>query len=636
MASKLSPRLQMLLDTSPDRLRAVDGLKRYAVDATTDQPRFNVIVEHDGDAAALVTAGLVLRSRTAGRFATGTATAEAIRRIEALPTVRSITAPHRVDPELNVAVPAIRADRAQRDGVGGTGALAGIIDVGINWRHPDFRNPDGTTRILAIWDQTLTPANGEAPPANFTYGVEYTSAMINAALLTSNPPVPIRTTDGPSGHGTHVAGIAAGNGRALGDTSGHRNFSGVSPLSRLIVVRLRAGASFEDDVIDGVNYLAEKSSALGRPLAINMSFGKKLGPHDGRSHFERQIDAVLERALPGFVIIKSAGNEASAGHHIQATIDTHLASVVPVDLAAGEKHVEIELWYARDDRLDVTVLDPTGKESVTVAAGGNDSKIFASGDQLTIRSTIGEAETGDNLVTIILSRLGATPQATWMVLPQAQSLLPIRVDGWLEGNTPATRFLGAHVSRYGTITEPGNAKRIITVGAYVTKTTGYGVGIGSIADFSSRGPTRDGRTKPDVTAPGDYIDAPNAAYDPQAPGTVSPYVGMSGTSMAAPMITGSATLLLEADPRLLQATAKSLLEATATADAETGTVPNTIWGYGKVDTAAAVSMAREQTAASLPPPPVVQPQPAAPLGEGWPGTPATTARPVPAIGRKVA
>jgi len=603
MPSKLSSRLQMLLETPVDRLRALTEQQRYAIDHTSDQPRFAVIVKYDGDTDALETAGLVMRSPPVGGFATGFATPEAIRKLAALDGVTSISAPLRIKPELNVAVPEIAADLVQINGIGGAGVLVGVIDYGIDWRHPDFRNPNGTTRILAIWDQPLNAQPGESTPANFTFGVEYTSSQINAALLTDNAPVDIRTTDDPlSPHGTHVTGCAAGNGSASQQMVPVANYSGVAPESRILFVRLgRAGGVFETEVIDAIGYLAEKSAGLGRPIAINMSFGNKLGPHDGTSPFEQAIDTILARAVPGLILVKSAGNEGAAAHHVSTTVDTNVATVIPVELALAEKHAEIEFWYPRAERVTVTVTDQGAVEKLTVAPGGSDTKLFPSGDRLSIRSTIGELGTNDNLITIVISRLIVQPLATWSISLQTLTLLPVRVDGYLEGTKYRTRFRGPAVTSAGTITEPGNANLIITVGAYITKGTGYDVGKGDLADFSSRGPTRDGRQKPDVAAPGEYIVSTNGAYVPPVLDGTLPYKRMSGTSMAAPMVTGTAALILTAAPTTLQMTLRSYLRESARSDGQTGEVPNNRWGYGKVDALGAVATAREHQPQPSPP-----------------------------------
>lgn len=592
MPSKLSSRLQMLLDTPPDRSRALADRRRDAIDHSSDQPRFAVIVKYDGDIAALEAAGLVLRSRPVGGFATGYATADAIRRLEALDSVESISAPRRVMPELNVAVPAIEADRAQRSGIGGANVLVGVIDYGLNWQHPDFCNPDGTTRILAIWDHTLTAQPGEATPVNFTFGVEYTSTQINAALLTNNPPVQIRTTDDPlHSHGTPVTGAAAGNGRISPQMVPAGNYSGVAPDSRIIFVRLGGSHGvFDTHVIDAIKYLAEKSAGLGRPIAINLGFGSKLGPHNGTSPFEQAIDGVLAQGIPGLILVTSAGNEAAAAHHVSATVNTNVATVVPVQLAPGENETEIEFWYPRAERVTVTVTDQDATQKLTIAPGASGTKDFPSGDRLVITSTIGELGTNDNLITIVISRPAGRPLATWSITLQATTSLPVRVDGYLDGSKPQTRFLGPAVTSSGTITEPGNARRIITVGAYITKSTGHG--IGTLADYSGRGPTRDGRQKPDVAAPGEYVDSANGAYIPPAAQGTPPYIGVSGTSMAAAMVTGTAALVLTAYRPALQATVRSLLQDTARTDAQTGDTPNNSWGYGKVDAFAAVTAAR--------------------------------------------
>jgi subtilisin family serine protease len=200
----------------------------------------------------------------------------------------------------------------------GAGVIVAILDSGIDWKHADFRNADGTTRILAIWDQTITDAS-HPPPAGFTFGAFYSRTDIDAALGSS----PDLMTDDGYGHGTHVAGSAAGNGLGTGNGVPAGTFAGVAPGADLLIVRLfddQGGFCLECDLTAGVQFIQGIAAAEGKPWVGNMSLGADFGAHDGTDPDELAIDAAVGPGRSGAQLAIAAGNSGNSRLHWQGTL----------------------------------------------------------------------------------------------------------------------------------------------------------------------------------------------------------------------------------------------------------------------------------------------------------------------------
>jgi len=200
----------------------------------------------------------------------------------------------------------------------GSGVLVCIIDSGIDWEHEDFRDPDDPTqsRILFIWDQTISPQAGETSPTaeGFVYGVEYTNVQIEDEIngITSGF---VREQD-ILGHGTHVAGIAAGNGASLSNVK----YKGMAPEAELVVVKSGNGSFPMNRIIDGLIYANKKAESLGRPLVVNLSLGSDYGPHDGTNALDQAIDNFCSSGS-GRAVAVSAGNSGDDEIHLSGSID---------------------------------------------------------------------------------------------------------------------------------------------------------------------------------------------------------------------------------------------------------------------------------------------------------------------------
>jgi subtilisin family serine protease len=491
--------------------------------------------------------------------------------------------------ELDLAVVDSRANLVHTGPPGhrGTGVIVGIVDSGIDWTHDCFRRADGTTRILSIWDQFLTPQAGESNPPGFSYGVEYTRAQIDAALAgTGN----VRHTDGDTqvGHGTHVAGIAAGDGSAAGGPGNPPagTFVGVAPEADIIVVANQGGNPGLGDsarTLDAINYIFQRAAAVNRPVVVNQSQGDNLGPHDGTSLLERGIDNLLGGA--GRAMVKSAGNAAADRIHAEGTVTAGAPQIVQFTVGAGDTTPEtIDIWYEGADRFAFRITEPGGPTSATVNPGNSTTLNLGNGNSVFVDSRTADPNNGDNRIFLTISRgSAATLEAgTWSFTLTGTTVVNGRFDAWIQRGNRIASFNAPHENPARTISTPGTANEVITAASYITR----GAGVGGISAFSSRGPTRDGRPAPDVAAPGQLVISARAS-------TLGgdTYHSLQGTSMASPHVAGAVALMLQANPNLTQQQIKDCLRNNARSDAFTGATPNNTWGGGKLDVRAAFDCA---------------------------------------------
>ncbi|MFO8034308.1 MAG: S8 family peptidase [Candidatus Bipolaricaulota bacterium] len=536
--------------------------------------------------------GLSVRGRH-GRFVTGLADVRRLEELAAHPAVAFVEASRPVWPALDVSVPEVRADLAWSAprGTTGEGVIVGVVDTGIDITHPDFRvdlTGDGhaeKSRILTLWDQKQA-YDGTAARYGFHYGRVYTRHDLEEAIAIDDPPGR-DDIQAHGGHGTHVAGIAAGGGAA--------GLPGVAPNADLVVVK---STFYTPEIVDAVDFVFQVAEHVALPAVVNLSLGGHSGPHDGTSNFESAIDQLVDR--PGRTVVVAAGNEGDEDIHVGAEV----RAPTTWHLEAGAGTVPVELWHDGDASFTVTVTAPTG-ESVTAHPSPYGVPLNTpSGNVWLENPEERDARNDDKVVYLELRQ--AARGSEWKI-----ALQPLdqggQVDGWVT-DTTAGSFREA--DNYSTISEPGNARRVITVGAYTTKASWESVDgpqtqddytEGTLTYFSSRGPTRDGRPKPELAAPGAWIAAPLSG-DISAPGWLRlpglPYRMKVGTSMAAPHVAGAAALLLSLERELDWRDISDALTASARSDGHTGHVPNRAWGAGKLDAAAAVDLFPEE---ELPP-----------------------------------
>ncbi len=407
----------------------------------------------------------------------------------------------------------------------GAGVVVAIIDSGIDYSHPDFRNEDGTTRIAFLWDQTIPGA----PPTGYDIGTLYTREQINQALKTQMPErMEIVPSTDLSGHGTHVSGIAAGNGRASNGL-----YRGVASMSELIVVKLgtSVGDSFPktSQLMQGIDFAIRQAIALSRPIVINISFGNNYGSHTGASLLESYIDAAANTWKTNIMI--GTGNEGATGNHAQGILKMGTNSAVDVVVTDYEFSFNIQIWKNYFDHFDISIIAPNGTRvgPIPRILGKQQFRI----GQTDIFLYYGDPTPYNIQQEIYIEFIPVNRyvnSGVWRFEMVPLKIVVGNYDMWLPSGAvknPETRFLLP--SEFTTLTVPSTAYRAITVGAYNAYTDSY-------ASFSGRGFTRNLMIKPELVAPGVDINS-------CAPG--GGYAVRSGTSMATPFVTGSGALLME-------------------------------------------------------------------------------------------
>ena len=414
--------------------------------------------------------------------------------------------------------------------LGGEGVLAAVIDSGIDWKNTDFRNSDGSTRILKLWDQTVAPeSSGYAPPEGYVVGTEYNRDVINLAL--SGDEAALRSMNlsrDYSGHGTFVTGIAAGNGQGMAGS-----FRGVAFESELIIVKLGDSEQRQfprtTRLMEAVNYCIMEAQKAGKPVVINMSFGNNQGSHDGTDLLSTYLNAASD--VWKNVIVCGSGNEAGNGIHASGMLSGRKAESVELAVGEYESGFNLQLWKNYSDEYGVELIAPSGERSGNLRTYGADRMSL---DNTQVYVYYGQPTPYSRYQQLYFEFVPAGGYVTpgvWRIVLTPVRIVDGRYDLWLQESATLnedTRFFSP--SEETTLTVPSAAGKVITVGAYNSRTDAY-------ADFSGRGYTRtNDNIKPDIVAPGVNIvsTAVNGGY------TVR-----SGTSMAVPFVSGSAALLMQ-------------------------------------------------------------------------------------------
>lgn len=486
----------------------------------------------------------------------------------------------------------------------GKNVIVAIIDSGIDWDHPDFRDPADQTksRILRIWDQTITPIAGETSPSGFGFGVEYTKAHIENEI-DGTPANFVREQD-VNGHGTHVTGTAAGNG-AGGSSS---KYAGMAPEADIVVIKGGNGSFSDNNIIDALSYLQTLSGSLGKPIVVNMSLGGQFGPHDGTTPLEVAVDNFTSSS-GGRIAVISAGNDNGTNIHNQLTLAASGSNSVTFIVPAGSGGVDVlayRIYLDNNSDISATLTAPEGA-TVSANVGQSSNALVVGGAFRGYVDNFVDAGNGDRYVEIYISRIVPTtsPGGTWTLALTNNTGNILTADGWLyykSSSFSGTTITGGN-SNY-LVGTPGNATSAITVASYVSRlawsSTGGNVSYNSpaqgdnISTFSAIGPRRDNVQKPDIAAHGQAVISSYSSNTTPAASTTQVVVpGLyrinQGTSMSSPVVAGGVALLLQANPTASASQIKTFLTSTANTDALTGAVPNTTWGYGKADVFKAAS-----------------------------------------------
>ncbi len=583
-----------------------DLSERFLSRGKNGETLIELIVEGDVPPGLLRARGIEVNT-AAGRFMTARCPLGLLEALLAMPGIDRVAVAERCAPNLDRSALDVHVDALRTivppaiTGQTGAGAIVGVVDTGVDLGHSDFRNEDGTTRLVALWDQTATGT----PPSGFTYGAEYTKAQIDAGQSPE--------TD-PNGHGTHVLGTAAGDGSATGNGRPAFTYVGVAPGADLVFVKSTFSTT---GIIDGVNWIFQRAAALGKQAVVNLSLGTQDGPHDGTYGFDTFINALTGA---GKIVVASAGNAGADDIHGRLDLEgaapqSMLLSVPSYVKNPGTQndYLLFSGWYEGADQIALTIVTPGGTTIGPIAPGAaSTSNNTADGYVNAYNGTTTPANGDREIYVEIFDAFAnkAPESGTWEfrfapILLSSTGVVDVYLYQNRLGNGAALAHWTQGLAFGGIVGSPAAADSVISVGAHVTKDCWIASdgnsycwnpkpALNTIAFFSSQGPRRDGVLKPDLTAPGFGVTATKSSlYNPGVALTAQDGVHHieAGTSMAAPHVTGAVAILMSqpAWAGSYPSAIKSRLRATARADAFTGAVPNDVWGYGKLDVQAAAA-----------------------------------------------
>ena len=522
---KLENLLNLALDsTESERMRSANLGVGYDESANT----WEVIIKYTGE---LENVRQIAEEVTElfGGFAVVRIRESALELLTDIPQVTFVEKPKALYFALQSAREASCLTSVQRgiEELSGKGVIFACVDSGVSYTHPDFRNEDGSTRILYLWDQTISGN----PPRGYNRGTEYTAQQINEALLaeTAQERRRIVPSEDISGHGTSVLGIGAGNGRGSGG-----RLRGVAYEADLIVVKLgtpgSSGFPRTTELMEGVDYCIRKAVELQKPVAINLSFGNNYGNHRGGSLLESYLDTVA--GVGKNTICVGMGNEGTAGVH-QALVLTEEESVT-VEFSVGEYQVStnLQLWKSYTDRVRIFIEGPDGTVAGPIEENLGTQRFRLKNTELLVYyGTPTPYGVQQEIYIDFLPTGQYLPSGVWKLRIEPIEIIWNLADLWLPVSETAnlrTRFLRPSVA--GSFTVPAAAFNVISVAAYDSFTDSY-------ADFSGRAfNVLPWAGKPDLAAPGVDIQAPAAGGGCRS---------VTGPSFATPFVTGSAALLME-------------------------------------------------------------------------------------------
>jgi subtilisin family serine protease/outer membrane protein OmpA-like peptidoglycan-associated protein len=540
-------------------------------------------------------AGLRIVARL-GPIATARIERGAIWQIYGHPAIVSVKAPRwlasEYGPIIDVQdaeqVDVLESDQRRPSGIEqtGRGCVIALIDWGCDFAHPDFVSDTGVSRVRALWDQRSSAWDGN----RYGYGRVLRSGDLTAAIKADDPYVaagydPSRSDSGTGAHGTHVLSIAAGNGRGGGPL-------GIAPEAELLFVHLgapgwdKAGPLGDSaNLIEALHFVVEEAG--DQPLVINLSIGRHAGPHDGTTLVEQALDWLV-RARPGTAVVQSTGNYYARNVHGCGQLRNGETEELDFEVHPGDTTPnELEVWYPGTDLLRAELIAPGGLVAAR-AAQNEKVPVLVQGVRVgTLYHRARDPNNGDHHINLF--QYPNAPPGTWRLVLHGEDVSDGRYHAWLERdpgcNVCQALFANGYAVATGTTGSICNGLQTIAVGAYDAHDPAH-----PLARFSSSGPTRDGRVRPLLIAPGVRVLA--ARSQPKT-GTAPLLTRMSGTSMAAPHVTGTIALMLQAAGRLtIVRIRQALFDALRPLPRESEADRHRS-GFGLLDTAAAVTRAAE-------------------------------------------
>lgn len=556
MSQKIENILNLALEATPEeRARSME----LDVGYDAGERAWDLIIKYSGslDAAREISESV---TELLNNYAVVRIREDRIEALASLPEVEFVEKPKSLYFQADVGrqVSCIDAVQEAPYDLTGRGVLVGIVDSGIDLTNPDFRNEDGTTRIAALWDQADR---------------EYTSEEINEFLNAEGTVQPPLSADS-SGHGTAVAGIAAGNGRG----SEGRRYRGAAPESELVIVKMKSpqpgGFPRTTELMTGVDYLIRKAQEMRMPVAVNISFGNTYGPHDGSSLVEQYLNDVS--AIWKNVICIGTGNEGTAAGHAAGIVSDEEETVQELAVQEREQPFGLQIWKSYTDEIDISIISPAGEPAGPFREKTGAQRYLTGSTELLVY--YGEPKpysVRQEIFVAFLPMRDYVDGGVWQIVLTPRRIVAGTYQMWLPAQAAlnvGTAFLTP--DSMSTLTVPSTAAHAVTVAAYDGRTFSY-------ADFSGRGPSAvyesAGVPKPDVAAPGVDVNAP-------VPG--GGYRAFTGTSFAVPFAAGAAALLMEwgivrgNDPYLYGEKVKAYLRRGARQLPGYRKWPNAQLGYG--------------------------------------------------------
>ncbi|KYC41402.1 peptidase S8 [Scytonema hofmannii PCC 7110] len=483
------------------------------------------------------------------------------------PAIQRIKPSRKLKLRMDIAKNAVRVPEfiKKNSNLTGKGVIIGVIDTGIDPKHPAFEG-----RILRIWDQVLSgPGVAEGK-----YGAELTGSLLTVSQDTN-------------GHGTHVAGIAAGNDVTYG---------GIAPQAELVIVRSDLD---EGHIADGIRYIFRVAQEMGRPAVINLSLGGHYDAHDGTDSLSKIIDT---ESGPGRIVCCAAGNEGNDNIHGQAIVPAGKKHTMRFNVPFNQTNIALLTgWYSSAGQLEVSVRSPNGFVTPfqSIITEGNYTQEHTLKDARVQIATPGpDPFNGDYNIVVQIRGSGKgnfsqpVPGGNWQLRLHNTSAKDVRVDVWtLDGSV---LFTGSSVADSVKIGSPGCASSAITIASYTTKANyididnqlqEMGFYLNDISDFSSEGPLRNDAQKPDIAAPGAMIvSALSSSANCDRTSIINTkFVAMMGTSMAAPFVTGIVALLLQRDPHLDPTAIKDILRKNSSIPGKPAGTFDNKWGFGLIN-----------------------------------------------------
>jgi subtilisin family serine protease len=531
----MDPRLQRLVarkrQGARKRASASTGVDEVAVVAkVTDADAWEALSE--------VRIGARIGKDTTDVIVTGRIPISRIEHVRRQPFVRSLKAARPVTPALSHTVSEIDAERTKlptgHRADGGSKAIVGVVDFGCDFAHENLRDSSGKSRVLAIWNQMGAPGLGSP----FGFGRVHRKAQIDEALGKPDPykalgygPDP-NEVDGT--HGTHVTDIAAGNGRGSGSP-------GVAPSSKIIFVELASndvpwdgpdvvGKSFGDSVqlLEAVRFIFDEAGTT--PCVVNLSLGTNGGPHDGSTLVEQGLDRLVSQQ-PNRAIVLAASNSFADGIHASGTVTRggtfDLPWIIPNNDGTSN---EMEIWYPASDRFTLEVVAPDGSSVAVVPPGQNATLTFQNRIVMFLANRLNDPNNGDNMMGLFLEP--ELPAGRWLVRLRGDVVTNGAFHAWIERDDFGQSSFVEPLDNSHTLGSISCGRETIVVGSYDAHKSAL-----PLSFFSSAGPTRDNRQKPEICAPGHAV---MAARSRSRNGVTQ----MSGTSMASPAAAGAVALMM--------------------------------------------------------------------------------------------